>query len=223
MGKKKKQLESFKSELHSISPLPLEMVVERLRSLERKDRLLHIEVLSEDEYGFALRSHRRGSLSDAQVLGTVWRWNGTYTRIDVDSSVDIVGQWIDVALQLVGLIVAMLVISPFFWFFGEVLPQLFEYPPVAIGLGAVALGLVAAVMWVVVRITDIDLLLGNRYRALRDIDAIMQAIADKLSENLPADESVLEFDGSETSLAFLLENEKFRHLSINSDGEIEDA
>lgn len=223
MSKKKKQIESFKSELHSISPLPVEMVVERLRTLERKDRLLHIEVLSEDEYGFALRSHRRGSLSDAQVLGTIWRWNGTFTRIDVDSSVDIMGQWIDVAMQVFGLILAMFLISPFFWFFGEILPQLFDNPPVAIGLAAVAFGLVAAVVWSIARIADVDLLVGNRYRALRDIDAIMQAIADKLSENLPENEAVLEFDGSETSLAFLLENEKFRHLSINSDGEIEEA
>jgi hypothetical protein len=222
MSKKKKQLESFKSELHSISPLPVEMVVERLRTLERKDRLLYIEVLSEDEFGFAIRSHRRGSLSDAQVLGTVWRWNGTYTRIDVDSSVDIMGQWIDVALQIIGLILAMILISPFFWFFGEIFPQLLFNPPVAIGLAVVALGLVFAVMWIVVRITNVDLLVGNRYRALRDIDSVMQAIADKLSENLPEHEAVLEFDGSETSLAFLLDSDKYQHLRMGEDGEVED-
>jgi hypothetical protein len=222
MSKKKKQEANFKSELHSISPLPIEMVVERLKSLERKDRLLHIEPLSEDEYGFAIRSRRRGSLSDAQVLGTVWRWNGTFTRIDVDSKTDIWGQWIDVFFQVAGLILAMFLISPFFWFFGSVLPQLFYDPILTFGLGAVALGFAAVVVWAIARLSDVDLLLNNRYRALRDIDAIMQAIADKLSENLPEHEVVLEFDGSETSLSFLLQNEKFRHLSINGDGEIED-
>src|SRR5689334_6525387 len=97
MSKKKKELASFKSELHTISPLPLEMVAERLRDLEGKDRLLHIQRLNEDEFGFVIRKQLRGNLSDAQVLGTIWRWNGTFTRIDVDSKIEFLGQWLDVA------------------------------------------------------------------------------------------------------------------------------
>lgn len=221
MSKKKKQIESFKSELHVISPLPLEMVAERLRGVETKNRLFHIEQLNEDEFGFVVRRHQRGILSDAQVLGTIWRWNGTFTRVDVDSKVDILGQWIDIATQVGGIIMAMLLLTPFFWFFTEVLPQLYYAIPIALGLGAVALGLAAAVIWLVVRFADIDLLQGNRYRALRDIDSMMQALADNLSENLPEHESALEFDGSETSLAALLKSEKYQYMRMGEDGEIE--
>jgi hypothetical protein len=220
MAKKKKELQSFKSELHTISPLPLEMVAERLQDLQRKDRFFHIERLNEDEFGFVIRKHLRGRLSDATVLGTIWRWNGNFTRVDVDSQVDIVGQWLDVATQFFGLIVTMVLITPFFWFFSEILPQAMYSVPLAIFLSLVALALASTVILTIVRILDIDLLKTRRYRALRDIDSMMQAVADKLSEYQPIDEPILEFDGSETSLAALLQSEKYKHLRMNEDGEI---
>jgi hypothetical protein len=222
MGKKKKELANFKSELHTISPLPLEMVAERLQDLQRKDRLFHIERLNEDEFGFVIRKHLRGRLSDATVLGTIWRWNGNFTRVDVDSQVDIVGQWLDVATQFVGLIISMILITPFFWFFNEILPQAMYSVPLAIFLSLVALGLAALVILTIVRILDIDLLKTRRYRALRDVDGMMQAVADKLSEYQPMDEPVLEFDGSETSLASLLQSEKYKHLRMSEDGEVDE-
>jgi hypothetical protein len=222
MGKKKKELANFKSELHTISPLPLEMVAERLQDLQRKDRFFHIERLNEDEFGFVIRKHLRGRLSDATVLGTIWRWNGNFTRVDVDSQVDIVGQWLDVATQFVGLIISMILITPFFWFFSEVLPQAMYSVPLAIFLSLVALGLASMVILTIVRIFDIDLLKTRRYRALRDVDGMMQAVADKLSEYQPMDEPVLEFDGSETSLAALLQSEKYKHLRMSEDGEVDE-
>lgn len=221
MNKKKKQLESFKSELHVISPLPLEMVAERLRGVEAKNRLFHIEQLSDDEFGFVVRRNQAGFLSEAQVLGTIWRWNGTFTRVDVDSKVDILGQWLDVAMQVVGIIVAMLLLTPFFWFFSEILPQALFAPPVAFFLVLIGIGLASVVILTIARMADVDLLSSRRFRALRDVDSMMQAIADNLSENLPLTEPALEFDGSETSLATLLKSEKYQYMQMGEDGEVD--
>jgi hypothetical protein len=222
MSKKKKELASFKSELHTISPLPLEVVAERLRDLERKNLPIHLVQLDEDEFGFVMRLRHRGSLSDAQVLGTLWRWNGTFTRIDVDSKIELLGQWLDVAVQLIGVIFAVLLLVPFFWLFSEFVIPYYSYDP-AFGLFFTAILIAAATiaLLIVRSIAQIDLLADSRYRSLRHIDSMMQAIADKLSENQPADEPLLEFDGSEISLAALLDSEKYKYLRLGEDGEVD--
>jgi hypothetical protein len=222
MSKKKKELASFKSELHTISPLPLEVVAERLRDLERKNLPIHLVQLDEDEFGFVMRLRHRGNLSDAQVLGTLWRWNGTFTRIDVDSKIELLGQWLDVAVQLMGVIFAVLLLVPFFWLFSEFVIPYYSYDP-AFGLFFTAILIAAATiaLLIVRSIAQIDLLAGSRYRSLRHIDSMMQAIADKLSENQSNDEPLLEFDGSEISLAALLDSEKYKYLRLGEDGEVD--
>lgn len=221
MSKKKKELASFKSELHTISPLPLELVAERLRDLERKDLPINIQQLSDDEFGFIMRLQRRGHLSDARVLGTIWRWNGNFTRVDVDSKIEMLGQWLDVAVQVGGVIFAIVLISPILWFFSEYIVPNFTVDPVfGFFLLAILVSGATVAIFAIRQFAEIDPFARSRYRSLRDIDSMMQAIADKLSENQPMDEPVLEFDGSETSLAALLQNEKYKHLSIGEDGEI---
>jgi hypothetical protein len=222
MSKKKKELASFKSELHTVSPLPLELVAERLRDLERKDLPVTLQRLGEDEFGFILQKHSRGRLSDARVLGTIWRWNGTYTRIDVDSKVEFIGQWLDVAVQVGGVIFAVLLLIPFLRFFSEFLIYYSVNPAFGLFLSVILIAAATVALLIIRRIAQIDLFASSRYRALRDIDRMMQAIADKLSENQAEDEPLLEFDGTETSLAALLQSEKYNYLQMGEDGEVEE-
>lgn len=202
MSQKKKALPIVSSELHTISPLPIEMVAERIASLHYTGFPTHIE----DDGSFLIRNQNS---EKAMLIGRLMRWNGTFTRVDASVKKQSLSlrDWALFILPLIGFMIGLLLV-----FFGiqdamSMLVVMFFFWPVAL----IALVLIAAGMHIARR---------GDLKSQKAVDEMMQALADKLCKNLPTEEAALEFDGSELSLELLLSNEKYKAFRMDSDGEL---
>lgn len=215
-NKKKKQLLDLKSELHAISPLALEVVIDRLDHLRSSNTGLEVEFVSENAVNFRLW-RRNTQFTNAEAAGTLRRWQGTETRADVDSKATILGECIDWVIQfakLTGLIVLFLLSLSlmFLWLFWQVIPlEVFFIivVPIASLLGYRTYNYIGSGS-----IFD-----KQRYQAFREVDTLMQSIADVLTKG--DDEKLLEFDGTEDALSRLLtQRDEGMKATMGSDGEM---
>jgi hypothetical protein len=214
MSKKKKQLANFKSELHTISALPLEKVAACLRTLESETTTVSITTIDLDHLTLRIKYQDENVSEDAEVFGNLSRWEGTYTRVDVDSRSSTYLEWIDQLLSAIRIIGLVIILYPMYGIFAYALSA--DSMANLLGLmGAVAASIVLARFF-----PPIDLSKKQRYQTYKAVDRIMQNIADKLTEDMPEIAPILEFDGSEDSLTQLLQQEKFKHFHVGDDGEL---
>jgi hypothetical protein len=211
-SKKKKIFSNYKSELHAISPLPHEVISERLQQLGDKRVTIHLQIVDDDTLAFDIH-HQRDTHTNAQVFGTLQRWQGTYSRLDADSGVHIPLFWLNhvltfgmfIILTLMSMALWALLLGGFYYRF----PWEFALP--------LSLLMAGGGMQV---IPSFELFRDEQYQALKDVDYMMQAIADALSDSKTDAQPVLEFDGSEDALALLL-NTYPTQMRIGSDGELQ--
>jgi hypothetical protein len=210
-NKKKKALTQYKSELHAISPLPLDVIGERLERIGDKQVAVQLQLVDDDTLAFDMQ-HIRAERMNAQVFGTVQRWQGTYSRLDADSTFHVPLLWLNYVFT-VGLFLVLIAASLGLWFF---LFGGFYYSfPWEIALPVSILMAVGGMRVM----PSIELFRSEQYQALKDVDFMMQEIANALSDSMPDAQPVLEFDGSEDALALLL-NTYPKQVRIGNDGEL---
>ncbi|MDQ7026679.1 MAG: hypothetical protein Q9P01_07890 [Anaerolineae bacterium] len=209
-SKKKKTFTDYQSELHAISPLPLDVLDERLQKMRGKRVTVQIQRIDPDRLAFEIQ-HRRDRRINAQVYGTLQRWQGTYSRLDADSQVHVFGQWLNYAL-MIGQLIVFTVLSLGFWAFMFIWSATFPWGfalPVSI--------LIAIAM--MYKLPQVDLFREEHYCALKDVDYLMQEVADTLTDNMPDAQPMLEFDGSDDALALLLSRHPIQG-HVGNDGEL---
>ena len=211
-SKKKKIFSNYKSELHAVSPLPHEVIGERLQQLGDKRVTVHLQIVDDDTLAFDIH-HQRDNNMNAQVFGTLQRWQGTYSRLDADSSVHVPLFWLNHVLT-VGLFMLLTLMSLALW--GFFLSGFYYRFPWEVALPLSLLMATGAIQVM----PSFELFRDEQYQALKDVDFMMQAIADALSDTTPDAQPVLEFDGSEDALALLL-NSYPTQLRIGNDGELQ--
>jgi hypothetical protein len=208
MSEKKKALPQLNSEMHTILPLPIEMVDERLYSLNKDGYSTRIERSSVDLAYFFVQS----PISDkVKAEGRFLRWNGTFTRVDVQPKSPLMQIRLRYWLPALGLIFAIYQ-AVYIW----------NNP---VGPGAcVAFPMflfIAGILSIPVLFGSIRAFFGlssSDFKNRQTIDRMMQAIADTLTKDT---DGALEFDGSPLTLEMLLSEEKYKHFRLGEDGEIE--
>lgn len=216
MYKKKKQLERFKSELHTITSMPLETVEARLYELDDESDEIQVQTqyLDQDHMMFCMIYHNSKNSKIAEIIGKLSRWEGTFTRVDADSRRFTSLESLDLLLNSLRIIGIIILLYPACGIMGQLMFA---------ENAANFFGLVVALMigFASTRyLAPIDLSRDQRYTAYKVVDSMMQGIADKLTEDRPGAQPGLEFDGSQDSLAHLLRQEKFRHFAVGDDGEL---
>lgn len=214
MSKKKKQLASFKSELHTISPIPLEIIEARLHELESEIVDVETSYLDQDHIKLTITHQGSSFFKKAEITGRLTRWEGTHTRLDANSRSFAHLEWVDQFASLIRIIGIAVLLFPIcgsisMFTLGEglgfMIAMFFSF------LGSMA---------IIRQLKPLDLAKKQRYQSLKAADKLMQGIADTMTEGLADDMSMLEFDGSEDSLSLLLQQEKFKHFRVGEDGEL---
>jgi hypothetical protein len=214
MSKKKKQFSAFKSELHTISPLPLEVIAARLHELEAKEVRVTMAAVDEDHIILKISHQGDGFFKKAEITGNLARWEGTYTRLDVNSRAFAYLEWLDQLGSLIRIIGLAVLTFPICGSLGTLFGG--EGSGILMGIG---LSFFAS-MVLIRQLAPLDLAKQQRYQAFKAADKLMQAITDKITEGISDDESLLEFDGSGDALNLLLHQEKFEQFRIGEDGEL---
>lgn len=214
MSKKKKQFATLKSELHTISTLPLETVQARLYELESETVSVSIIAIDPDYMSLKVTHQGQEFFKKAEVTGRLLRWEGTYTRMDVNSRTFAHLEWLDQFGDFVQMIGVALLVSPICFSLGML---------IANGSLSILIGIVLSFIAsraIINNLAPINFAKQQRYQAFKAVDKLMQGIADKLVEDVVDSTPMLEFDGSEDALTHLLQQEKFKHFHISDDGEL---
>lgn len=212
--KKKKQFAEFKSELHTISPLTLEIVEARLFELESEFVQIDSFHLDQDHIAMKMIYQDSGFFKTAEITCSLARWEGTHTRLDVNSRAFAYLEWVDFIASMLRILGFAVLIAPFCIVLGTLLAG--EQTGVLLGIIASFLGS----MLIIQQLAPLDLAKQQRYQAFKVVDKLMQGIADKMTKDLDVARPMLEFDGSDDSLSLLLQQEKFKHFRIGEDGEL---
>jgi hypothetical protein len=213
MSKKKKQVAEFKSELHTISPLPLEVLEARLYELESETIQVSTAYIDQDHIALKIIDQESQFSKRAEITGSLARWEGTQTRMDVNSRAFAYLEWVDLFGSWIRIIGIAFLLFP-------ICASMSAFT-LGQGLGAVMaiiLSFIASTV-VVRQLAPLDLAKGQRYTSFKAVDKLMQGIADKMTEGIDETAPILEFDGSEDSLSLLLQQEKFKHFRMGEDGE----
>jgi hypothetical protein len=210
--KKKKSLQAFKSEIHAIVPMDIEVIHRRLHQIKDKQIEVSTRRTSSETVAFIIQ-HRSGSRVNSEISGTLRRWQGTQTRLDADSRSYVPGEWINYVVY----IICVLCLT---WVFTIVMQGFLTlFVGISQWFMSLALSLVGAVALMHYSIT-VDLFREKHYQAAKDIDHLFQELADTLTGALPDELRLLEFDGSEDALARLLKHETQTNIQVGSDGEL---
>ena len=214
MSKKKKQLAEFKSELHTISPLPLETVEARLYELESDTVQVDMVYIDQDHIALKITDQESLFFKKAEITGSIARWEGTHTRLDVNSRSFAYLEWFDQIGGWIRIVGIAILLFPFCATFSS-----FTLGDGLAVLMGIILSFLASIL-VIRQLAPLDMARQQRYRSLKAVDKLMQGIADTMTEGVSDASPLLEFDGSEDSLSLLLQQEKFKHFRVGEDGEL---
>jgi hypothetical protein len=209
MTLKTKELPNFKTEIHMISPLPLELIILRIESF--KTFVVSIKSISPDESDFELESVYPKKL---KLKGKLLRWNGAFTRLDANCTSQSAIEGLKFVLPFACLMLLIVFLLNGWNSLGALLAS-----PVTF--------CVIPFMLVPFAIIILPLILGTSFAFSTTGDDESQTAIAKMLENFvdrlsESSDEILEFDGSELSLEMLLQEEKYKHFSIADDGEVED-
>lgn len=218
MSSKGKYFSTMESELHCISILPIDVIWQRLEELQNGYFEVSITKISEDDAVFTIQSignkHRK-------LAGSLLRWNGTFTRIEaniVKKSVFDLSES-DILLKLFGGLASILVVIGLIAFINAQVYAWFLWLFLIAGL-AVLIPFFSPILFLAYKyiMTNSKQMQQSERKSN---DKMLQAVADKLTEGLNEVDSLLEFDGTESSLANLLKRENYKQFRVSEDGEIE--
>jgi len=216
MAKTKKHLSQLQSELHAITPLTLELVAQRLQEIQNKRLQIDFQPLDSDTLLFKVQYYRRRGKVTASAMGRLLRWQGTQTRVDIDGETHAPTVWIDWALQA---LIVSIILLPFI----SILTVIIQIRSFGGMVVAMVIGLL--VWQIVSRILNIDLFKDQRYAALKDLDKVMQGIADGLTNGAPQMPALLQAHMNDDLSALLQQDysrfpSPFQKRAIGSDGEL---
>ena len=210
---KHKTVSTYKSELHAVSQLPMEIFREQLQRIEDKQVHVITRQFDNDVIDFEIK-HRRDGHINAEIYGTIRRWQGTHSRIDADSRLHIPGVWLNVVVTLGLWLLICATIFGFWMSFAAISPNMGR------GLGIIVS--VAISGFIINYLPDIDYFRDKTHQARKDVDYLMQEIADAIDKPATTghDLSFVEFDGSDDALTRLLQQYPDT-IHVGDDGEIE--
>lgn len=203
MSKTKQPRRPVRTDLHAISPLPIDFIHQRLDVLRKRGLDMQFVVMNEDEVWFQMKHPKMRSVA----TGTLRRWEGTNTRIDANTALQVPPVWIEWVAQLA--VIGFLTL----WFGGCTVASGFVSFITCAGsvMVATAISLLMPISKFFERF---------RLRALQDAEKQMNIIAHILTHNLPEGSApLLEFDGSEDTLNRLLTQQRDSRGQFGSDGE----
>jgi hypothetical protein len=186
--KKRGNAKPTRTDLHAISPLPVDFIVTRLSLLSKRGMVVDIHDYGDDESVFQLKHPKMRSVA----TGTLRRWEGTHTRIDANTTLQTPPDWIEWVAHFV-------VIFFFFIWFGGC--------SVLLGLASIFTFISALVLATILSLLMPISRFFDRYRkqAVIDADRQMQLVALILTSNLPeGTQPLVEFDGTDQSLERML-------------------
>jgi hypothetical protein len=191
-SKKRGDTKPTRTDLHVLSPLPLEFIVTRLSLLSKRGMVVNIHEYDSDDCVFQIKHPKMRSIA----TGSLRRWEGTHTRVDANTTLQTPPDWLEWVAHFVAIFFF------FIWFGGcsiiMGLASIFTF------VGAMVLATVLSLIMPISRFFD-------RYRkqALIDADNQMQLLALILTSNLPeATQPLLEFDGTDQSLERMLRQQR---------------
>ena len=192
MKKSKKRVSPTRTDLHALSPLPMDFIVSRLSLLGKRGMEVAIHDYGSDDSVFQLKHPKMRSIT----TGRLRRWEGTHTRIDADSTLQTPPIWVEWVAHLVAIFFL------FIWLGSCVL--LIGFPSFFSFLGVMVLATVLSLLLPISKFFE-------RYQkqALIDADRQIQLIALILTSNLPdGTQPLVEFDGTDQSLERMLRQQR---------------
>lgn len=192
MKKSKKRGSPTRTDLHALSILPIEFIVNRLSLLSKRGMVVNIHEYDSDDCVFELRHPKMRSIT----TGSLRRWEGTHTRIDAKTALQTPPAWMEWVAHIV------VIVFLFLWFGG--CSVLIGFASLFTFIGAMVLATVMSLIMPIARFFE-------RYQkqALIDADRQLQLVTLILTSNLPeGTQPLVEFDGTDQSLERMLRQQR---------------
>lgn len=192
MRKNKKSSKPVRTDLHTISPLPVDFIEKRLAQLSKRGMDVQLANLNTDGRAFKITHPKMRSVT----TGTLRRWEGTHTRIDATTTLQTPPDWIELVAHIVAILFLFIVLGGCTLSIGFI--SFFSF------IGSIVLATIFSLLLPISKFFD-------RYRkqALIDADKQLQLITLVLTSNLPqGTQPLIEFDGTEQSLETMLRRQR---------------
>jgi hypothetical protein len=184
MNKAKKASIPARTDVHAISPLPVDFIIDRLTQLNKCGFNVKMLDLDRDGQIFQLTHPKMRSIT----TGTLRRWEGTHTRIDANTTLQLPPHWLEFVAHL-------MTMGVLFVFIGGC-TSLLWYASILSFIASIVLSITFSFILPISKFFE-----RFRKQALKDADKQMQLITLVLTSNLPqGTQPLLEFDGTEQSL-----------------------
>jgi hypothetical protein len=192
MNKSKKASIPARTDVHAISPLPVDFIIDRLTQLNKRGFDVKLLDLDRDGQAFQIKHGKMRSIT----TGTLRRWEGTHTRIDTNTTLQLPPQWLEFMVQLLAIAVLTVFIGG--------CTSLLWYASLLSGVASIVLSIAFSFILPISNFFE-----RFRKQALKDADKQMQLITLVLTSNLPqGTQPLLEFDGTEQSLEKMLRRQR---------------
>ena len=183
-----------RTDLHAISPLPIDFIEHRMQQLSKRGLTVSFVNLNKDGRAFQMKHPEMRSFT----TGTLRRWEGTHTRVDATTTLQIPPHWIEWVVHFIVIFFLFLVFSGCSVFAGAGYMISF--------IASLVLATILALLLPISQYFD-----RFRKQAVKDADRQMQLIALILTSNLPDGTAPLvEFDGTDRSLEVMLRRHNAR-------------